>query len=64
MAMTSVQTPRHVLTTRRIYVRAEYEPFWQIAVAHAKTQGLSLSEVVSLALREKFSTPDTTDADV
>ena len=62
MAMTSVQTPRHVLSTRRIYVRPEYEPSWQEAVKHAKSSGTSLSEVVSIALREKFGPTDTTDA--
>lgn len=59
MAMPSVKTPRHVLPTRRIYVRPEFEPAWQKAVSHAQAEGKSLSEVVSLALQEKFDSTDT-----
>ncbi len=59
MSMASVETPKSPIPTRRIYVRPEHEPAWQKAVRMAKTRGVSLSEVVSLAVGQYV---DTTDA--
>lgn len=56
-----VETQRTTVTNRKIYVRPEHEPAWQQAVIHAQRTGTSLSEVVSLALREKFEVADTAD---
>lgn len=63
MGMTRTTAPivtREItVTTRKIYVKAEHEPTWQRAVKHAKTEGMSLSEVVARALRQML---DATDA--
>ena len=56
--MPSVETPKSPIPTRRIYVRPEHEQAWQKAVKLAARRGVSLSEVVSLAVTQLVDTAD------
>ena len=53
------ETSRSTVMTRKIYIRPEHESAWQRAVKIAKRDGVSLSEVVSIAVTKHVDTTDT-----